>query len=168
MKEPSNQMQKLFAAIQKSDVELFKQLLASGIDLEQKDANGQTALTLASSIGNSEIIHLLISAGATINLEPEPLVFNPQIGSTELPGGQNIGDLIAQATAEAPEEAKKFYAGFMSVMDALSKDDEIDNEATKKEQLIEDDDYSEEGDDEDYEDSDESSASTPIGALEQQ
>jgi len=46
-------MEKLFAAIQKSDVEQVKQLLASGIDLEQKDGNGQTALTLASSIKSS-------------------------------------------------------------------------------------------------------------------
>lgn len=159
MREPSDRIQELFAAIQKSDVEQVKRLLASGIPLDQKDANGQTALTLASSIGNSEIIHLLIWAGAKVNLEPEPLVFKPRITSTDLPGGQNLGDLITQATAEAPEEVKNFYAGFMSVVDALSgksarlSDDEIDDETTNEEKLIEDDD-SEDGDDreEDYED----------------
>ncbi len=128
-------MEKLFAAIQKSDVEQVKQLLASGIDLDQKDGNGQTALTLASSIGNSEIINLLISAGAKVNVEPEPLVLNPRISSPKLPGGQNLGDLIAQATGEASEEVKNFYARFMSVVDALSED-ETDEEMTEKEQLM--------------------------------
>lgn len=153
-------MKKLFAAIQKSDVEQVKQLLASGIDLEQKDGNGQTALTLASSIGNSEIINLLISAGAKVNVEPEPLVFNPRISSPKLPGGQNLGDLIAQATGEASEEVKNFYAGFMSVVDALSED-ETDEEMTEKEQLM----VEEDDEEEDYEDEDEYQANTPLKAA---
>ncbi len=153
-------MKKLFAAIQKSDVEQVKQLLASGIDLDKKDGNGQTALTLASSIGNSEIINLLISAGAKINVEPEPLVFNPRISSPKLPGGQNLGDLIAQATGKASEEVKNFYAGFMSVVDALSED-ETDEEMTEKEQLM----VEEDDEEEDYEDEDEYQANTPLKAA---
>lgn len=147
MSEPSDQISELFAAIQTSDVERVKQLLASGVGLDRKNTNGQTALSLASSIGNSEIIELLISAGAKINSEPEPLVINPQISGTKLRGGQNLADLIAQATAEAPEEAKNFYAGFMSVIDALSNKlqqssgTEIDEETTDElEELAEDED----------------------------
>lgn len=175
MTEPSNQIHELFAAIQKSDVEQVKWLITSGVALDRKDADGRTALTLASSIGDPEIVQLLISAGAKVNLEPEPLVFNPQISSTALPGGQNLGDLIAQATAEAPEEAKTFYAGFMSFMGALSNhsaqlcNDGMDDESINKEQAIEADEseYYEDEDyeDEDYEDEDEEAASTPLGAA---
>lgn len=166
MTEPSNQIHELFAAIQKSDVEQVKWLIAAGVALDRKDADGRTALTLASSIGDQEIVQLLILAGAKVNLEPEPLVFNPQISSTALPGGQNLGDLIAQATAEAPEEAKNFYAGFMSFMGALSNhsaqlcNDGMDDESINKEQAIETDDS------ENYEDEeDEETASTPLGAA---
>lgn len=163
MSEPSDQVSELFAAIQASDVERVKQLLTLGVALDQKNTHGQTALTLASSIGNSEIIELLISAGAKINSEPELLVINPQIGATNLPGGQNLADLIAQATAEAPEDVKNFYAGFMSVIDALSNKSqqssgtEIHEEAT--------DELEEFAEDEDDEDEDEESASTPLGAA---
>ncbi|OUL34366.1 hypothetical protein BV372_14115 [Nostoc sp. T09] len=158
MSEASDRISELFAAIQTSDVERVKQLLASGVPLDRKNTNGQTALTLASSIGNSEIIEMLISAGAKINSEPEPLVINPQISGTKLPGGQNLADLIAQATADAPEEAKNFYAGFMSVVDALSNNSEqfssteIDDETTDELEDL-------------AEDEDEESASTPLGAA---
>ena len=170
MKEQSDQTQELFVAIQKSDVEKVKRLLTSDIALEQKDSKGMTALTLASSIGNTEIIQLLISAGAKVNIEPQPLVFNPQISSAELPGGQNLGNLIAQATETAPEEAKNFYAGLMSFMDAMSSkstqlyDDETNDNSIIEEQSIEADE-NEDYEDEDYEDEDEDIASTPLGAA---
>ena len=43
MTEPSNQIHDLFAAIQKSDVEQVKWLIAAGVSLDRKDADGQTA-----------------------------------------------------------------------------------------------------------------------------
>lgn len=156
MTQPSDRIQELFAAIQKSDVAQVKQLLASGIALDQKDTNGQTALTLASSIGNAEIIQLLISAGAKVNVEPEPLVFNPRISEPKLPGGKNLGDLIAQATADAPEEVKNFYAGFMSIVDGLSG-------KSNQAQVVEADDS--EDDEEDDEKEDEETGRTPLGAA---
>ena len=165
MTKPKNLTQELFAAIQKSDAEQVKRLLALEIALNEKDANGQTALTLASSIGNLEIIQLLISAGAPVNLEPEPLVFNPQITGTELPGGANLGELIAQATQDAPEETKNFYADFTAVVDALSKDSTqvSDREANEKvldeEQLRE----TEESEDDEYEEYD--NPRTPLEAA---
>ena len=121
VKDTRLRTQELFAAIQTSDVEQVKELLKLNISLEYKHNNGQTPLTLASSLGNLEIIHLLITAGAKINPDPKPLVFNPRISGTELPGGQNLGELIAQATAEAPQDVKNFYGGLMSVLDTLSE-----------------------------------------------
>ena len=64
VKDTSDRTQELFAAIQTSDVEQVKELLKLNISLEYKDNNGQTPLTLASSVGNLEIIRLLITAGA--------------------------------------------------------------------------------------------------------
>nr|WP_202807224.1 ankyrin repeat domain-containing protein [Synechocystis sp. PCC 7509] len=149
----SDRLSELFTAIGRSDVEQVKQRLTSEISLEQKNSDGQTPLTLASSIGNSEIIHLLIAAGSKVNPDKEPLVFNPQINSSRLPSGNNLGELIAQATEDAPEEAKNFYSGLISVVDAFSN--------TKPEEAVLDEDEDEE-EDEDYE---EDSASTPLGAA---
>ncbi|MDX2212680.1 MAG: ankyrin repeat domain-containing protein [Oculatellaceae cyanobacterium bins.114] len=163
MTELDKHIQELFAAIQNADVDQVKRLLASGVTLDQKNANGQTPLTLASSMSHAEIIQLLISAGAQVNLASEPLVFNPQITGTDLPGGRNLSDLIAQATAEAPEEVKNFYAGFMSVVDALSgqsSQSPIDamNDADR---VIDADDSDD--DQENYDEDEE--ASTPLGAA---
>ena len=169
MRELNEPTQALFTAIQQSDVKQVKQLLASDIDLEQKDVNGQTALTLASRISHPEILQLLISAGANLNPPLEPLVLNPRLHVAETPGGQNLGDLVAQATAEAPEEAKTFYSGFMAVMDTLSGaptrsvSNETETETSSEEQLIEDADYSD--DDDDDCDDDEALAVTPLGAA---
>ena len=176
MAKSRDRVQQLFAAIQVSDVEQVQQLLASDVDLNQKDENGQTALTLASSIGNSEVVHLLLAAGATVNPEPDPLVFNPQIVGLDLPGGKNLGDLIAQATANAPEDAKNFYAGFKGLVDAFSSlstqatGKATEDETTNDEPFADADDSSDmddedEGYDEDDDCDDEDGASTPLGAA---
>lgn len=150
-----DRLSELFTAIRRSDVEQVKELLTLDISLEQKNSDGQTPLTLASSIGNSEIIQLLIAAGSKVNPDKEPLVFNPQVSSSQLPGGNNLGELIAQATEDAPEEAKNFYSGLMSVMDAFSN--------TKPEEAVLDEDEDEDYDEEEDEDEDDEDASTPLG-----
>ncbi|ETW96990.1 MAG: hypothetical protein ETSY1_24390 [Candidatus Entotheonella factor] len=171
MSEMNDHVQQLFVAIQDADIEQVKQLLALGVDLEQKDENGRTALTVAASVGNSELINILTSAGANINIEPEPLTLNPRISTLGLPRGQNLGDLISQATADAPEEVKNFYDGFMSFVDALSDDDDRDHQARYTEQSIDDDEWVEMDADEDYDDGDgdydedEELADTPLGAA---
>lgn len=164
VKDPRLRTQELLAAIQTSDVEQVKKLLESGISLDDKDKNGQTPLTLVSSLGNIEIISLLIAAGAKINPDPEPLVFNPRISGTELPGGQNLGELIAQATAKAPEDVKNFYGGLMSVLDTLSGKSEppLDNLADEPTDIES---AQEEDDDEEDEDEDEEIACTPLEAA---
>lgn len=164
MKDTRLRTQELLAAIQSSNAEQVKKLLESGISLDEKDSNGQTPLTLASSLGNLEIINLLIAAGAKINPDPEPLVFNPRISGTELPGGQNLGELIAQATTEAPEDVKNFYGGLMSVMDTLSGKSEppVDNLADEPTDIES---AQDEDDDEEDDDEDEEIACTPLEAA---
>ncbi|CBN58107.1 hypothetical protein OSCI_3620030 [Kamptonema sp. PCC 6506] len=173
MREASKGIQALFSAIKISDLEQIKQLLVSGLDLDQKDVKGQTALTLAASIGNSKIIELLISAGAKINPEPEPLVLNPSISVPQLPGGQNLGTLITQALTEAPEEVKNFYDGFISIVDNISDKSDRSSEngidgqiKISQEAVSEDKDNDYDEDDSDREDcQDDELASTPLEAA---
>jgi ankyrin repeat protein len=106
---------------------------------------------------------LLLAAGAKVNLEPKTVVLNPTINATEIAGGQNLGVLIAQSTAEAPEEVKNFYAGFMSIINNLSgePDDSSDNVTT----TIPNNDFIEGHRDEQESYEDEESANTPLGAA---
>jgi ankyrin repeat protein len=117
----------LFQALETNDVDRLKQVLASGVSANSENDNGQTALTVASSQGNTEIIEALIAAGAEIDRSPKPLVFNPQISGTAIPGGANLQDLIDCATEDADETTKNFYAGFMQLINAFSGE-EILNE----------------------------------------
>lgn len=117
---PEDKVQSLFTAIETGDIEGVKELLASGVSANSKNALGQTALVVASSRGNSEIIEVLVNAGAEINPEPEPPVLRPRIHSTQIPGGWSLGELIAQATENADEQTKAFYSGFMGIVDGLS------------------------------------------------
>ncbi|MBO9999257.1 MAG: ankyrin repeat domain-containing protein [Cyanobacteria bacterium SID2] len=112
-------LQQLFTAIERSDVERARQLLDAGVDPNSQNQE-KTALSLASELGNSEIIQLLIAAGAEIDPQPKPLVFNPQLTDSELPGGQSFGKLIENATQDLPEEARNFYKGLTEIFNAFS------------------------------------------------
>ena len=165
--EPNSQTQELFTAIENSSIEQVKRLLESGVDLTDQNVDGQTVLTVASTVGNSEIIQLLISAGAEVQPEPEPLVFQPQISHSRLPSEQNLGELIEQATENAPDEAKSFYAGLLSVMGASSDSSsnrDSNNDGYNEEQSAAHDD-NEAWDDEDWEEENEDRPNTPLGAA---
>ncbi|MEJ1930626.1 ankyrin repeat domain-containing protein [Nostoc sp. NIES-2111] len=115
-----NKVQSLFTAIEKDDIEQVKELLASGVSANSLSDRGQTALVVASSRGNVEIIEALVNEGAEINPKPEPPVVRPQIYTTQIPGGWSLGELIAQATENADEQTQAFYSGFMGFVEGLS------------------------------------------------
>lgn len=113
-------VQSLFAAIRESDVTTVKQVLAAGVSANSQNTDGQSAIAIAASLGNTDIIEALIAGGAELNPESKPLVLNPRISGSEIPGGGDLNELIAKATEDAPGEAKAFYTGFMEIMNALS------------------------------------------------
>lgn len=51
-------------AARSGNVEIVRALIASGADLDAKDPDGDTALTIAGKAGKHEIIYLLENAGA--------------------------------------------------------------------------------------------------------
>ena len=54
----------MWAIRHSSNLQVIKALLAAGADVNAKDKYGETALTLAKEKNNSEIINLLLAAGA--------------------------------------------------------------------------------------------------------
>ena len=97
MTEPSNQMNKLFAAIQKSDVSQVRWIISEDVAIDRKDGDGRTALTLASSIGNPDIVQLLISAGADIDIQDNE--GNTALMMVELSKSTKLVKLLKQAGA---------------------------------------------------------------------
>ena len=51
----------------KKDIDAIKQILASGVDVNAKDNDGDTALFIATGEGHKEVIKLLIAKGADVN-----------------------------------------------------------------------------------------------------
>lgn len=60
----NNQVERLFQAIESSDLEQVRQLLNSGVDPNSKNSSGHHPLVLAASLGNVNIVNELLMAGA--------------------------------------------------------------------------------------------------------
>ncbi|MEM3416416.1 MAG: ankyrin repeat domain-containing protein [Candidatus Micrarchaeaceae archaeon] len=65
------QSELLFAAIEKGDKAEVTRLIKEWANSNSKDAQGRTALILASANGDSEIIKTLISKGAKVDAKDE-------------------------------------------------------------------------------------------------
>ncbi|MBD1930863.1 MULTISPECIES: ankyrin repeat domain-containing protein [Cyanophyceae] len=132
-----NKIERLFEAIQSSDVEQVRQLLNSGVDANSKNVKGQHPLVLASSIGNLDIVKALLTAGANVNAKSgiaKSPKFNPTISVSSIPGNASLGEMISEALEDAPDEAKSFYTGFTQFVDAFSTEKSINSASTNKQQ----------------------------------
>jgi ankyrin repeat protein len=65
MENLTTQLAELFAAIQGSNVQQIRRLLAANVSPNQCNAEGKTALMVAAQIGNPEIIQMLCAAAAS-------------------------------------------------------------------------------------------------------
>lgn len=54
-------------AARKGDVETLGRLLAAGVDIDDREAHGQTALMLAARIGHQPVVTFLVERGADLN-----------------------------------------------------------------------------------------------------
>lgn len=61
--------QALIAAVEQNDLAELQQLLEQGVDLNERDHRGRTAIMAATHANNPIIVKLLIEAGADINLK---------------------------------------------------------------------------------------------------
>lgn len=58
-----------FAAIEQNDLEQFRQLIAEGYSLEQRDEAGATPLMMAATKNRYEMVKMLLEAGADVNAQ---------------------------------------------------------------------------------------------------
>ena len=64
---PSVQNMSIHEAAYKKDIIAIKKLLATGVDVNAKDDDGDTSLFIATDEGHKEVIELLIANGADVN-----------------------------------------------------------------------------------------------------
>ena len=85
-------------AVRDGNIEVVKQYLDAGTDVNAKDENGVTPLHQAAFGGQKEVVELLIAAGADVNAKEEdgwtPLHFAAEGGHKE------VAELLIAAGAE--------------------------------------------------------------------
>jgi len=78
----------LIEATKNGNIELVKELIDAGVDVNLQDEDEETALILASVEGHIEIVKLLIEAGADLNIKSRygktALMWTSQYGHTEI------------------------------------------------------------------------------------
>jgi ankyrin repeat protein len=81
--------QDLIAATNSEDIATVQALLNNGIDIEQKDEHGDTALGYAAESGQKNIVELLLKKGAAVNSKNHcgntPLSFAIREGHADMP-----------------------------------------------------------------------------------
>ena len=91
----------LFDAVKKGDIEAVRKHLDAGADVNTKDEDGYTLLTVAAAYGSKEIVELLIFNGVDVNAS-DPQVREKSIKMYEVAdilrkhGGKTSAELKAE------------------------------------------------------------------------
>ena len=74
---PTKAEQSLIDAAELGNIELVKQHIAAGTDVNAKDKYGESPLLFAATFGHKEIAELLIAEGADVNAKDDKIVGYP-------------------------------------------------------------------------------------------
>jgi ankyrin repeat protein len=89
----------LFDAIKKGDIEAVRKHLDAGADVNTKDEDGYTLLTVAVAYGSKEIVELLIFNGVDVN------AFDPQVREKSIEIYE-VADLLRKHGGKTSAELK--------------------------------------------------------------
>ena len=89
----------LFDAVKKGDIEAVRKHLDAGADVNTKDEDGYTLLTVAVAYGSKEIVELLIFNGVDVNAS-DPQVREKSIKMYE------VADILRKHGGKTGEELK--------------------------------------------------------------
>jgi ankyrin repeat protein len=112
-------------------LEVARRLIREGADLEERSANGTTALLNAVMHCNPEIVKLLVEAGADVNARKTPEQITPLMIACSN-GDDQISELLlaADAKLDMMDESGNtafHYACFASSLDIIKKIDEVNS-----------------------------------------
>ena len=89
----------LFDAVKKGDIEAVRKHLDAGADVNTKDEDGYTLLTVAVAYGSKEIVELLIFNGVDVN------AFDPQVREKSIKMYE-VADILCKHGGKTGEELK--------------------------------------------------------------
>ena len=89
----------LFDAVKKGDIEAVRKHLDAGADVNTKDEDGYTLLTVAVAYGSKEIVELLIFNGVDVN------AFDPQVREKSIEIYE-VADILHKHGGKTGEELK--------------------------------------------------------------
>ncbi len=105
----AGQISPLHMAAKEGKTEIVRYLLAKGVNVDLRDADGRTALTYAASEGQTEVIKILLQAGADPELADKngrsATLYAVEEGETEsmLEVTQRMGDAAVERLVNTPE-----------------------------------------------------------------
>ncbi len=88
----------LEGAVRRGDVEMVREQLRSGADVNSRDRYGQTALMLAAHSGNLEMVETLVAHGADLNVTAKYNLSALMLAI--IAGHQDIARMLARAGAD--------------------------------------------------------------------
>jgi ankyrin repeat protein len=91
---------KLYKAVQMDDVVTVKNMLSEGVDVNAKTTDGTYAINMASIRGNTEIIELLLTKGADINVQNDSQGDSPLHCVVKFQGAPTSAQLLVAAGAD--------------------------------------------------------------------
>lgn len=106
-----NNKKKLFTAVQNNDIKSVEKLIKSGVNINYKDNDGETALEEAVKTDNKDIVKLLISKGADLNTmdiqrsTPLSVIRSQSMMNLLLSNGANANTMVFTGDGESDEIA---------------------------------------------------------------
>jgi len=111
-------MSELIDAVENGDIDLVRQLLDRGADIDFQGENGWTALMKASRNGNMEIVRLLLDRGADIDFQGTRAPALPALILASHNDYKDIVELLLDRGANP--NIKNYYFGFTALIKATS------------------------------------------------
>ena len=106
---------KLTTAVQQADIELVKQAIAEGVDVNERDQQGWTPLHWSAGNGNVEIIHFLLDHHAVVALTGRdnrtPLMVARSVGRPEAVAVLTEAEK-AREVWQDPRESRPYCKGY--------------------------------------------------------
>ena len=117
----------IFEAVQNKDINSVQEIIESGIDIDTKNNNGKTSLTIAVEVGNNEnIVKLLLDNGADvegfIDIDDEGGNYTPLFWAVITKGNYEVVKLLIDAGADVNVYAEGYNILAMAVSRYYSDD----------------------------------------------
>jgi uncharacterized protein len=109
-------MTALMQAVQKDDIAAVRKFIADGVDVSELDANRDAPLVMASYLGRTEIVKLLLEAGADVKAV-DPSMQATALHAAAYAGRTDAARLLIQHGIDIDKQGPK--NGYTALHDAI-------------------------------------------------